>query len=615
MSGVSKALNSFPDARTNVYLPGVAPAVGSALANIDPRDSLSLIENSPTGSMAQLQIENQPASEWMVPLVVGSFQHVIVAGTGKALGSYARNRKDVTAFNDGVGVGEDWFERLHIFPKDYELGNVVSNLVFNIDLYSSFRRDSITLSVIDNQIEFQGVTITGAPSLPETQQPQTSIGLSLNISQIGAPAIDGDIVFDYNVRDITITVSGTRVTILQYPPQRDIRETLSWKTDVMKSADGTEMRSSIRRFPRQTVEYEIVPRRPRDVSSLRALIMEWQPRVFGVPLWWWARKLTVDASSGALSVVVSNLENMDIRVGGLIMVAKTNPNDVDEVVSNVRAIDHLGSPTNTITFTSALTEDFEVLNGAFIAPVIPCVVDRTVDLTRAPDGFVEYKMRFTSTVNETNLANTSPFTSYLGKVVMDMCNITGRAYTQKLTHKNTRVDYDIGLIQAFSTQLVGVSSHPLKMQNDTNLEEWERRGLLYALRGRQISFFLPTNQPDMQLITDALSGATTIDIENIGYTKFIQNRAPIQDIQITLNDGTVNYHRVTGSVEISPGERLTISPGLAQDTSVADTKEICFLLQQRMASDNARITHSWVNTDGDFVDSIIELQTVGVPNG
>jgi hypothetical protein len=198
---------------------------------------------------------------------------------------------------------------------------------------------------------------------------------------------------------------------------------------------------------------------------------------------------------------------------------------------------------------------------------------------------------------------------------MDMCNITGRAYTQKLTHKNTRVDYDIGLIQAFSTQLVGVSSHPLKMQNDTNLEEWERRGLLYALRGRQISFFLPTNQPDMQLITDALSGATTIDIENIGYTKFIQNRAPIQDIQITLNDGTVNYHRVTGSVEISPGERLTISPGLAQDTSVADTKEICFLLQQRMASDNARITHSWVNTDGDFVDSIIELQTVGVPNG
>jgi hypothetical protein len=364
--------------------------------------------------------------------------------------------------------------------------------------------------------------------------------------------------------------------------------------------------------------------------------MEWQPRVFGVPLWWWARKLTADASIGELSVIVSDLTNMDIRVGGLIMVAKTNPADADEVVSNVLEIESLGSPTNTITFTSALTEDFEVLNGAFIAPVIPCVVDRTVDLTRAPDGFVEvipcvvdrtvdltrapdgfveYKMRFTSTVNETNLANTSPFTSYLGKVVMDMCNITGRAYTQKLTHKNTRVDYDIGLIQAFSTQLVGVSSHPLKMQNDTNLEEWERRGLLYALRGRQISFFLPTNQPDMQLITDALSGATTIDIENIGYTKFIQNRAPIQDIQITLNDGTVNYHRVTGSVEISPGERLTISPGLAQDTSVADTKEICFLLQQRMASDNARITHSWVNTDGDFVDSIIELQTVGVPNG
>ncbi len=615
MSGVSKALNSFPDVRTDVYNPGVAPKVGSALANNDPRDPLLLIENSPTGSMAQLQIENQPASEFMAPFVVGAFQHVIVAGAGKFLGSYARNRNDVTKFNDGVGVGEDWFERIHIFPKDFALGNVVSNLVFNIDLYSSFRRDSVTLNLIDNQIIFQGVTITGAPVLPKNQQPQTSIGLSLNILQIGSPNIDGDVIFDYNVRSITITVTGTRVTLLQYPPQRDIRETLSWKTDIMKSADGTEMRSSIRRFPRQIVEYEIVPRRPRDVSSIRSLFMEWQPRVFGVPLWWWARKLTVDASLGALSVVVTDLDNMDIRVGGLIMVAKSNPADIDEVVSNVLEIDHLGSPTNTITFTSALTESFEVLNGAFITPVIPCVVDRTVDLSRAPDGFVEYKMRFTSTVNETNLANTSPFTSYLGKVVMDMFNTTGRSYTQKLTHKNTRIDFDIGLIQAFSTQLVGVSTHPLRMQNDTNLEEWERRGLLYALRGKQVSFFLPTNQPDMQLITDALSGATVIDIENISFTEFLQNRAPIQDIQITLNDGTVNYHRITGSVEISPGERLTISPGLAQDTTVAGTKEISFLLQQRMASDDARITHRWVNPSGDLVDSLIELQTVGVPNG
>ena len=119
----------------------------------------------------------------------------------------------------------------------------------------------------------------------------------------------------------------------------------------------------------------------------------------------------------------------------------------------------------------------------------------------------------------------------------------------------------------------------------------------------------------MQLIEDGVSGNANIVIENIGFTTFIQNRAPIQDIQITMNDGTILRHRITGSTETSPGETLTISPVLSQNVAVADVREICFLLQQRFARDDAKITHKWVNSAGDLVDSEIELQTIGVPNG
>jgi hypothetical protein len=627
MAGVAQVLSNFPDIRAEHF--GFVPALSTSLSTFDPRNVKELVDpvtdnpypigSTPHSQIAYWDLANQPTHSFKVPNVgtTDAFQHKIAEIRETDLGGYPRNRGDVFSLDDGEGVGADWWERVHIFPKVLELGNVVSSLIFNIDLYSSFRRDNITLNDIDNQIVAQGVTVGGAPALPKQHQPQTSIPLTVSIAQVGPPNIDGDIVFDYDIRDIELAVTGTRVILFPYPPQRNVQETLSWKTDVQKSADGTEMRPSLRRFPRQVVEYEIIPRRDRDMSSIRSLFMEWQPRVFGIPLWWWARPLTVDASSGAFTVVVSDLTNMDLRVGGLCMVAKTDPNDLNEIVANVLEIDHLGSPTNTITFTTGLGNDFEVLNGAFITPVIPCVVDQSVDLQRARDGFAEWKMRFTCTENDSDVAtaDTSPFTIYQSKVVMDMHNIMEGSYKQTIRHKNTRVDFGIGLIQAFSTQLVGVSTHPLKVQHDTNQNEWEFRRLLYELRGQQKSFFLPTNQPDVELLSDAAAAATVINIKNIGFTDFIQNRAPIQDIQITLNDGTVNLHRITGSAIVSPGENLTISPGLAQDTDVADVKEICFVLQQRFATDDIKILHKWVSRDGLTVDSQTSAQTIGVPNG
>jgi len=620
MSGVSLAPNNFP-LNTRTDYSSTSTNLQN-LAGIDPRFPFELIVGGNSGpghnesAPHSTQLDNQPAGEFMVPFVQGSFQKVLGATNPKNLGAFSRNRDDITRLNDGEGIGADWFERVHIFPQSLDLGNVVGNLLFTIDLYSSFRRDTISLIDIDNQISAQGVTVTGAPTLPKNHPPQRSIGVGLSVDQLGPPNIDGDIVFDYDIRDISFAVTGTRVILFPYPPQRNIKEVLQWKTDVIKSADGTETRSSLRRFPRQVLEYEIVPRRPVDLTTIRALLMEWQPRIFGVPIWWWSRKLTSDASSGATSVIVSDLNFMDLRVGGLVMIAQAEPNDVRVIQSTVLEVSRFGSPANTIVFTSALPQDFNIVDGAFITPVVPCVVDQNITLARAADGFSEYKMRFTSTANDSDLSDITPFSTYQSKVLLDNKNIMrGKSYKQTITHKNTRVDFAIGGIQAFSTQLVGIPSHPLQLQNDSNQEEWEKRGLFYALRGKQVSFFLPTFQPDLELISDASSGAANIDIANVGYTNFIQNRAPLQDIRILMNDGTVLNHRVTGSVEVSPGERLTITPTLSQDVNVADINEISFLVQVRQSVDEITIDHKWVDSDGDKVDSQITSSTIGVPDG
>jgi hypothetical protein len=620
MSGAVVVPNNFPLVLTEqVYRGDVDAYLAQNLTNLDPRDGKDLItgapENSTEGNRHALTLDVQPPTGFIGPLQPG-LNVTLNLDAGARQFPLNRNRDDVLRFNDGVGIGEDWFERIHIFPKSIDLGNVVSNLSVSLDLYSSYRRDAVQLIDIDNQISGQGVSIGGAPSLPKNHAASTSIDLTLDIDQVGPPSIDGDVIFDYDVRDITLPVTGTRVILFPYVPQREMRETLSWKTDVIESADGTEMRISLRKNPRQSVTYNYVMRNQRDLNKARSLFTEWQPRVFGVPLWWWARKVTSDVTTGDSAVQVATIDNADFRVGGLCMVAKTNPNDITEILADVLEIDHLGSPENTLTFTSSVTQDFNVVDGAIAVPVLACVVPSRIDLDRRGTDFYEFRIPFLSTDNTEDLTDLTGFTTYRSKIVMDDPNfLSGRgSYRETLEHKNTRIDEGIGKFEAFSTKLIGVGTLPKRWINNDNATEWQRRGLLYGLRGKQVSFWLPSFQKDMTLIATAASGASTIDIENIGYTNFVNAREPYADIEIVMNDGTIYRHRITGATEVSPGERLTIDPVTSAEIDPANVDRISYLLLQRLNTDDVQIAHRWIDTDGDKKESEIFVTTIGVPD-
>lgn len=622
MPAVQAVDNNFPLVLTEqVFRGDVDPYLAQDLTLDDPRDPKQLITAGPSqsvtafeGNAASLQPEGQPPTGIRGPSYPRTVIVEAMSSQPKREFRTARNRDNVFRFNDGVGIGEDWFERLHLFPKEANLGNVVSSLSIAIDIYSSYRNTVVTLIDIDNQLSSQGVTIGGAPSLPTGHPPQTSIPLTLEIAQVGPPNISGDVIFDYNVQDIFLPVTGTRVILFEYMPQREVREELEWKTDIIKSADGTEMRISTRKNPRQFLRYNYVMRSQRDLNSVRSLLTEWQPRVFGVPLWFWARKLTADVSAGATSVTVASTDNADFRIGGLCMIAKQDPNDLTRIIADVVEIASFGSPNNTINFTSSLTSNFEVLNGAIAAPVVAGIVPSRIELSRQGTEFAEFQIPFQSVDNTADLSDASAFGTYRNKVVIDDPNfLPGRgAYRESFQHKNTRVDEQFGKVEVFSSQTLGVQTRPKRWINNDNAEEWQRRQLMYALRGKQVSFFLPSFQKDMTITGDVSSGASTIDIENIGYTNFVQARTPFKDIEIELTDGSILRHRITGSAEISPGERLSIDPVTSTDFLAAEVVRVSYLTLSRFDTDTARITHRWTDLDGDKKESEIALTTIGV---
>ncbi|SFB65560.1 hypothetical protein SAMN04244574_04842, partial [Azotobacter beijerinckii] len=118
------------------------------------------------------------------------------------------------------------------------------------------------------------------------------------------------------------------------------------------------------------------------------------------------------------------------------------------------------------------------------------------------------------------------------------------------------------------------------------------RSLLYALRGRQVPVWLPTHAADLEPVATVTAVATTLDVANVGYTRFGQSRPGRRDIRIELWDGTAFHRRITGSSELSADvERLAIDSPLGVQVEPAEVLRISWLTLCRLDSDSLEIHH------------------------
>jgi hypothetical protein len=127
---------------------------------------------------------------------------------------------------------------------------------------------------------------------------------------------------------------------------------------------------------------------------------------------------------------------------------------------------------------------------------------------------------------------------------------------------------------------------------ETAQELWLIRQLLYALRGRQRSFWMPTYREDFVLTDPVGSTSTTLLMEQVGYERYIDTSEPLGDIAIYLLDGSVFFREVT---DVQPGvgdtEQFTIDSSLGVAVDPTDILRISYLVRSRLDSDSVSIIH------------------------
>lgn len=482
------------------------------------------------------------------------------------------------------GLGEFFFEMIHHTPEVIELGNILATVIREIEVYSSFRR---TVKQLTSATENAGpgVSFVGLPGLPVPLPTQTGIVFDVQVTTVGPPSIDGTLDFVTNVVNFSIVITGDRVVMFPYAPERHITETLEFQTDIVQATDGGEQRISNRKNPRQLFRMMLRVPEGQELRNMMTLLKGWHPGVFGMPIWWEARELGANAATDDVTITVDTAYG-DFRAGSLAIIWY-NEEEFDAL-----QIDSLTA--TSITFTSGLTQNFTA-GETLVMPLRATYISATIQAQRYIKNLMDVRLDVQVIDNDVgSIADTSAFSEHNSKVLLDDPNmVQGQNVQDHLVRSMIRIDNNISPPIQLSTWL---ASHPVTVKGffaDSMQEVWQVRQLVHALRGSQIAFYLPTFYEDIVVVNDLASASVLMDIESIGYVDHIQAKEPFKSLWIELNDGTILTREVEAYDTISDTvERLTVDTVWPSLISTSDILRVSFCRLVRIANDEVKFNHS-----------------------
>jgi hypothetical protein len=474
----------------------------------------------------------------------------------------------------------DFFEDFHVLPRSFDFGNILSDQSSAIEVFSGFRRAVREWTSFTSNAGV-GVTLVGGPTLPADVNPLTSLLMTLEVSATGEAFVDATLEFVFDSGDVIIEIDVQRIVLWGAEPERAYEETLAFLTDVLQRAGGKEQRFALRKNPRQVFSYRYLVDEGEARQVLENLMFEWQSRVFGVPVWWDDTELTADATAGDLSITVTSTDYRDFRVGGLVAVFVAQDEfDVVEISSLT---------STTIGLTSALVGSYDA--GTKVYPLAVCRMRSVVRAGRFPANLSAFEIDFTNTENDANLADVTPFESFNSKVLITENSIRGGVVTETFERRLTTIDSGVGLDVVESDWAVSRRGTVLTVRAVGRQAVWELRGLIHALRGRQVSFYLARGSDDLAPVANLTNGGNTLDVANYGYAQFVNERQPRNVIRVSFVSGATPLLRtITASTETSATvEQLTLNTTWPATYTPAQVARIEFVEKVRFDADDVRL--------------------------
>ena len=481
------------------------------------------------------------------------------------------------------GYAEIYYNRFIIEPESIPLGSIAEEEERDIVVFNAFMENKNVNAITLNNLS--GVTLqkvnTGdnPPSPVITPQVFTNLEIITYVATIGVagpPIINGNIFFDFadvDETDISLSITGTRLTPIPYEFRRTMTEVLEWNTNIITAYDGTEQRIRLRKAPRQTVNIRF---RLNDSQAFKVdnVFYNWRARIWAVPSFLDARNITSAVTVGDTSIQVSTLFG-DFAINEPAMIF-TSPTHFE--IFTISAI--TGS-----TLTSALPLVNGYATDAQVVPVMPSRLNG--DPTRGFSGYdATYSASYIAQTNR-ELATTASPDQFLGLDVFlkEPLTVDGAGSDQY----NQQVD-----ITDFNTGLVNVTQawENTKIQRRVRYELqglqeiWEFKLFLYRRAGRWLPFYMPTFEPNLRVTsTGNFSVQFQVKNDDQAIHATLRTHIAIKTFSRGWIFSTVASYVAVDIDTVTVNLTEAISPAL----TVSDINFISYMGKKRLSSDRIEI--------------------------
>ena len=203
-------------------------------------------------------------------------------------------------------------------------------------------------------------------------------------------------------------------------------------------------------------------------------------------------------------------------------------------------------------------------------------------------------MQFRVDNNDISIASTAAFSSFNSKVLFDDFNAMRQVMTESFERQIIVLDGETGVTDQVSNWTRNRRGSFKTFVARGKQAVWETRQVMHSLRGKQISFYIPTFSDDLIPDTNLTSGSSTLNIQHVGYNQFVQERQPRNVIRVVFNNGDATLVRtVTSSSVISATrEALTLDGTWPSTVTPADVERIEYVEKSRFDTDTITFVHT-----------------------
>ncbi len=176
---------------------------------------------------------------------------------------------------------------------------------------------------------------------------------------------------------------------------------------------------------------------------------------------------------------------------------------------------------------------------------------------------------------------------YKGLIVLPQPPHSTAQIAESIVRTSTYVDSGFGPVVQVPSKVIDDFGQTISFMDDIGPEYWSRRKFLHWLRGKQIPFYWPSYNYDLQLVNPITSAGTTIKVLPLSNLNVYTG----EEIMILLKNGTRYYRTITGYSSGLGGDTLTLA-ALGVNISIAEINMVCFMKKVRSNSDTFTFTQA-----------------------